>query len=251
MSSVRIDARGAAARLTLDRTAKRNALDLAGVEQLRAAIGRLRETEGIRVVVVRGAGDGVFCAGLEFDDIFRIDGSDNPFTAACDALAALPVPTVCAVGDGAYGAGADLALACDFRVGTPQCRVRVPAAALGVHYDGSGISRAVRTMGMQGARRLFLAAETLDADDLLRLGFLDEVAASADLFDRVEARARGLAELAPGAVRDLKRSVAEIAAGATCADTVRERVARSWASRDFREGARARAERRKPRFEGR
>ena len=192
---------------------KRNALDLRCVEELRLAIGRLADDRSIRAVTVNGAGQSVFCAGLEFDDIFRIDGRNNPFTAACDELAALPAPTVCAVRDGAYGAGADLALACDFRVGTPDCRVRVPAAALGVHYDGSGLVRSIRTMGMQGARRLFLAAETLFAEDLLRIGFLDEIASATDLDRRVEIRVRNLASLAPVAVRDLKRSIAELASG--------------------------------------
>ena len=251
MSAVQVMVDGRVGRLILDRVEKRNALDLAGIGEFRNGVRRLGTARGIRAVIVEGAGEGVFCAGLEFDDIFRIDGRSNPFTAACDELAALPVPTVCAVRDGAYGAGADLALACDFRVGTPECRVRVPAAALGVHYDGTGIARAVATMGMQGARRLFLAAETLLAGDLLRLGFLDEIASAPDLRGRVESRAQGLTALAPAAARDLKRSIVEVAAGKAEAGAIHERVVRSWESTDFREGATARAERRPPRFEGR
>ena len=251
LSSIRVSVDGCVACLTLDRVGKRNALDLRCVEELRIAIRRLADDRSIRAVTVNGAGQSVFCAGLEFDDIFRIDGRNNPFTAACDELAALPAPTVCAVRDGAYGAGADLALACDFRVGTPDCRVRIPAAALGVHYDGSGLARSIRTMGMQGTRRLFLAAETLFAEDLLRTGFLDEIAPATDLDHRVEIRVRNLASLAPVAVRDLKRSIAELASGEAEEQQVLHRVGRSWDSADFREGATARAERRTPRFEGR
>ena len=256
MSAVRLaldpGAAGGLARLTLARPDKRNALDLAAVAELRAALTRLHGASA-RAVIVDGEGGGpgaagVFSAGLEFADIFRIDGSDNPFTAACDALAALPMPTVCAVGDGAYGAGADLALACDFRVGAAGCRVRVPAAALGVHYDASGITRAVRVMGLQGARRLFLAAEPLAAAELLRLGFLDEVVPGGEVAARVAARAAALAALAPPVLRDLKRSLAEIAAGDADAAILQARVERSWNSPEFREGATARAERRRPEF---
>lgn len=247
---VRVSVESAIGRLTIDRVDKRNALDLSGIECLRDAMRQLSGERGLRSVIVEGAGEGVFCAGLEFGDIVRIDGCNNPFTAACDELAALPLPTVCTVGDGAYGAGADLALACDFRVGTPECRVRVPAAQLGVHYDGSGIARAVRTIGMQGARRMFLAAEALLAEDLLRMGFLDEIVPRQEICSRVERRARGLAALAPDVVRDLKRSIAEIAAGSDDAAVILERVVRSWLSEDFREGATARAEKRRPRFLG-
>ena len=250
MKPVRTEVSGAIGRLTLNRTAKRNALDLAGIECLRDSIHRLASERRIRAVIVDG-GEGVFCAGLEFSDIFRIDGRNNPFTAACDELAALPAPTVCAVCDGAYGAGADLALACDFRVGSTECRVRVPAAALGVHYDSSGIARAVRTIGLQGARRVFLAAETLHAEELLRMGFLDEVAPSPEVLGRAETRAQGLAALGPAAVRDLKLSIAEVAGGQADPGAIHRRVVRSWESRDFREGANARAERRKPCFEDR
>ena len=250
MKQVQTEVNGAIGRLTLNRAAKRNALDLAGIECLRESVRRLASDRGVRAVVVEG-GEGVFCAGLEFSDIFRIDGSNNPFTAACDEVAALPAPTVCAVCDGAYGAGVDLALACDFRIGSTECRVRVPAAALGVHYDGSGIARAVRTIGMQGARRMFLAAETLHAKELLRMGFLDEVAPPQEVIDRVVARAEALAALGPAAVRELKLSIAEVAGGHADPGAIHRRVVRSWESRDFREGANARAERRKPHFEDR
>ena len=250
MKPVHTDVSGAIGRLTLNRAAKRNALDLAGIECLRESIRRLASDCGIRAVIVDG-GEGVFCAGLQFSDIFRIDGGNNPFTAACDELASLSVPTVCAVCDGAYGAGADLALACDFRVGSTACRVRVPAAALGVHYDGSGIARAVRTIGMQGARRMFLAAETLHAEELLRMGFLDEVVPSPEVIDRALARAQGLAALGPAVMRALKLSVSEIAGGRADPGSIHRRVVGSWESRDFREGANARAERRMPRFEDR
>jgi len=250
MSPVRLEEDGRVGTLTLHRPDLRNALDLDGVEELRAAIADLGRRTHLRAAVLASSRGGVFCAGLEYPEIFRIDGEDNPFTKACDELSAVRIPTVCAVGDGAYGAGADLALACDFRVGSRDCRVRVPAAALGIHYDGAGLRRAITAMGPQGARRLFLAAETLDAEALLRLGFLDEIAETAEVVARARARAGRLCELAPRAAADLKQSIGELAAGAADAGVLHRRVAASWRSADFREGAQARAEKRRPRFQG-
>ena len=247
---VRVAIEGPVGHLTLDRPEKRNALGLDGIACLRAGIEELAACGELRAVVVEGAGEGVFSAGLEFSDIHHIDWRENPFTLACDALERLPALTICAVRDGAYGAGVDLALACDFRIGTPACRVRVPAAALGVHYDRTGLERGIRCMGLQGARRMFLAAETLDAPTLLRLGFLDEIVEAPEVGAWVEERAAALASLAPIAVRGLKASLAGLAAGTADATEIDARVGASWESEDFREGVAARDGRRKPVFRG-
>ena len=248
----RVAIEGPIGRLTLDRPDKRNALGRVRRDCLSAcpASRNWAACGELRAVVVEGAGEGVFSAGLEFSDIHHIDWRENPFTLACDALECLSALTVCAVRDGAYGAGVDLALACDFRIGTPACRVRVPAAALGVHYDRTGLERGIRCMGLQGARRMFLAAETLDAPTLLRLGFLDEIVEAPEVGAWVEERAAALASLAPIAVRGLKASLVGLAAGTADAAEVDARVGASWESEDFREGVAARDGRRKPVFRG-
>ena len=238
-------------RLVLHRPAKHNALDLSGIACLAGALEELGGRPDLRVVTVSGSGCKSFCAGLEFADIRRIDWRNNPFTAACDALENLPVPTVCSVRGGAYGAGVDLALACDFRIGTPESRLRVPALALGVHYDRTGLERAVRRLGLQGAKRIFLSADRLDAKTLLRIGFLDEIVPDAEIDAYLESMAATLAGLAPVAVAGVKRSLQEIAAGCGDTEKISKRVAKSWLSEDFREGVLARDEERKPSFSGR
>ena len=78
-----------------------------------------------------------------------------------------------------FGGATDLALACDFRVGVHGMVLRMPAARIGLHYYPSGLRRYVSRLGVSAAKRLFLLAETLPADELLRIGYLDRCVAAA------------------------------------------------------------------------
>jgi enoyl-CoA hydratase/carnithine racemase len=96
--------------------------------------------------------------------------------------------TVAALEGNVYGGATDLALACDFRIGVEGMELRMPAAALGLHYYPSGMRRCVATLGLSAARRLFLTAEPLAATDLLALGYLDELVPAASLEAAVHRR---------------------------------------------------------------
>ena len=121
--------------------------------------------DDLRALVLTGRGRS-FCAGAALGDVGGADWTDNPLTRLCDALEAFPLPTVAGLNGGVYGGGVELALACDFRVGVTGMRAFVPPARLGIHYEPAGIARAIDRLGSQAARRLFLLAETFDAEAL-------------------------------------------------------------------------------------
>src|SRR3546814_17754360 len=91
-----------------------------------------------------------------------------------------------------YGGGTDLSLACDFRVGTPAANMFMPAAKLGLHFYPGGMSRYISRLGLNQAKRLFLTAEKIEAEEMLRIGFLTELV-DADRFQigRASCRERG------------------------------------------------------------
>lgn len=172
------------------------------------------------------------------------------FAQTVDLLAALPQPTVACLQGPAHGGGADLALACDFRLGCPATRVQIPAARLGLHFYPSGLLRAVQRLGLQAAQRLYLHPEPLDADELLRLGYLTQCLSAEALPDRAAALARELAGLAPGATRAMKLTLQEMAGASAPATTGtlervwQDRAAASLAGDELRLGlARLRAPR--------
>lgn len=247
------DAHGVAT-ITLARPAHLNRLHREDLLALQAHFEQLRRDAAARVLVLTGEGR-VFCAGFHLGQLGEPDdaaGSDpHLFERTVDLLEALPLPTVARLNGSVYGGATDLALACDFRIGIDGMELRMPAAHLGLHYYPSGLRRYVTRLGLGAAKRLFLLAETVPADELLALGYLDRCVPAATLDDAVRHLSDALAAGAPLAVRGMKASLDEIAGGREDLATVREREARCAASEDLREGLRAFAERRPPRFSGR
>lgn len=239
--------------ITLNRPRHLNRLHREDLLALQVHVERLAEDATLRVVVLTGRGR-LFCAGFNIEQLGEgRDATADPllFERTVDALEALPVPTIARLNGGVFGGATDLALACDFRVGVAGMELRMPAARLGLHYYPSGLQRYVSRLGLSAAKRLFLRAETVPADELLRLGYLDDLVAPADLDAAVERIASSLLAGAPLALRGMKLSLNEVARGELVLERLREREARCGTSADLREGLAAFAEKRAPRFEGR
>jgi enoyl-CoA hydratase len=163
----------------------------------------------------------------------------------------LAVPSICALQGNLYGGGIDLALACDFRIGVPTIRMSLPAARLGIHLYPGALRRYVTRLGLGPAKRLCLLGATLDPDQLLRIGFLDDIADAARLHGAVAAMARAIAQGAPLPVRGMKMALNGYANGNVNEQAVAARFRASFASADLLEGLRAKAEGREPVFTGR
>jgi len=244
------------ATITLDRPRHLNRLHREDLLALQSHFARLADDATLRVLVLTGRGR-MFCAGFNIDEL----GSPQPagggtadphlFERTVDALEALPVPTLARLNGGVFGGATDLALACDFRVGVAGMELRMPAARLGLHYYPSGLSRYVSRLGLSAAKRLFLLAETVPADELLALGYLDALVDADALDAEVERFAASLLAGAPLALQGMKQSLNEVARGDVDLERLRAREARCATSADLREGLAAFAARRSPHFAGR
>ena len=246
------------ATITLNRPAHHNRLHVEDLLTLQRQFDALAADPAVKLLVLTGAGRS-FCSGFhlgDFDDEPAAGGAaplagPHLFEQTVDALEALAVPTICRFNGSVYGGATDLALACDFRVGVAGMTLRMPAARLGLHYYPSGLRRYVSRLGLATAKRLFLLAEDVPADQLLALGYLDRLVDAAQLDAEVQAIADALAAGAPLALRGMKASLNEIARGEFHLSTLREREARCAASADLAEGKAAFAEKRRPSFSGR
>jgi len=241
--------------VTLNRPQHLNRLHREDLQTLRAQFEQLAGDASVRALVLTGRGR-AFCAGFHLGELGQdgdaARGDPKAFEHMVDALEALPQPTIARLNGGVYGGATDLALACDFRVGIAAMELRMPAARLGLHYYPGGLQRYVSRLGLQAAKRLFLLGEAVDAAELLRIGYLDELAGDADGLDAaVERIAAALLAGAPLAVAGMKASLNEIARGEMDLVRLREREARCAASADLQEGLAAFAARRAPVFQGR
>ena len=241
---------GARATIRLNRPRHHNRIETGDIAALCEQFARIAEDRRIRVLVLASAGR-TFCAGFNLEELApeRYDESAPGFDRMVDQLEALRVPTIAAVGGSLYGGGTDLALACDFRIGVPGIELMMPAARIGVHYYYGGLRRYVTRLGLSAAKRLFLTAEKIDAEELLRIGFLDAIVPADELAARVDALAERLATHAPAAVQGMKRALNDIAAGTADAAEITRAWRASMRSADVAEGLAAHAEKRKPAFE--
>src|SRR5262245_36655129 len=123
--------------LTLDNPAKRNALD----PQLCASLGAeisAAPADGVRALVLTGAGDKAFCAGFDLDALAEAEAA---FPQVIQAVAGSRLPIVCALNGVAFGGGAELAATCDLRVAHPEVKIAMPPARLGIVYHPAGLAR--------------------------------------------------------------------------------------------------------------
>lgn len=226
--------------LTLRRPDRRNALNLALCRELHEAATEAVE-QGARVLVVTGEGS-AFCAGADLDGVYG-DEFIEALYRMLHHLAQVPVPVIAAVNGPAIGAGTQLAIACDLRVVDERARFAVPTARNGMAVDAWTIRTLADLAGHGRARRVMLAADTIDRDEALACGLADR----AGTLDDAIAWAHEIARLAPLTLAHNKL----VLNGSSNDD---ERIEQSfrdvWASQDVKEAALARTEKREPIFRG-
>jgi enoyl-CoA hydratase len=227
------------ATITIDRQDRRNALDVATCNRLSAEL-HTALAEGARAIVLTGVGPH-FCAGA---DLTLVHGTElaAALRHLLDTIIGVPVPVIAAVHGAALGAGTQLAIACDLRIVEPTARFGIPAAKLGLMVDSWTVQRLALLAGHGPAQAMLLAAEQLDAEAALRLGFAQR---AGDLA-AAQAWAQELARLAPLTLAGHKL----LLNGATGQASGAEAYDRAWTSADAREGIAAFRERRPPNFGG-
>jgi enoyl-CoA hydratase/carnithine racemase len=250
------DLGGGVRQLTLAHPERRNALDDGLLEALAAAVA---DGAGVRAWLVRGAGEGIFSSGYDLSNLSPVAPGaplpDERIGEVFDALVKHPAPSVALVTGPAFGAGCELALACDFRVGDAHAVFCMPPARLGVVYALKGMARLVDRIGVGRARFMFLSGRRCGADEALRMGLLDVLEpTAAEAHNEAVALCRELAQAAPLAVAGMRRGFALLAKGGGSEDERAEYDAlrrASFNSDDAVEGRAAILDKRAPRFEGR
>ncbi len=166
---------GAVATLTLRRPSQHNRIAPEDSDIIRGYLRQLEATPDVRLLVITGSGDKTFSSGYTLGAIRN--QLDSRFEDMLDHVERFPLPTVCALNGSVYGGATDLAMCCDFRIGVRGSRFLMPAARIGLHYYPGGIRRYVTLLGLAAAKKLFLAAQAIDDEEMLRVGFLHELVA--------------------------------------------------------------------------
>jgi enoyl-CoA hydratase len=251
-----VETDGAVAILTINRPEKRNALNSRVRADLIAALDALREDDGVRVLVVTGAGDKAFVAGADIGEFAERTPLQQRETMTgrrvFDEIAAYPKPVIAMINGFCLGGGCELALGCDVRIAADTARFGQPEINLGIIPGGGGTQRLPRVVGMGQAMRLVLSGELIDAAEALRIGLADVVHPAAELRERTLEFAQGMASKSPVALRMAKSAVRAAAEMPLAAGLQYETelFVTCFASDDKREGVAAFLEKRPAEFTG-
>lgn len=175
--------------VTINRPEKRNALSRAVLTELRELFQARADDAAVLVAVLRGAGDRCFAAGGDLRDLSTVRRLDEATAmaeegkAALDAVRRFPVPVVAALNGDALGGGAELALACDFRVLATHARIGFIHGRLNIATAWGGGVDLLHLLGPARALRLLVRSELVDAETALSLGLADAVTGSGETLD--------------------------------------------------------------------
>ncbi|HXY91146.1 MAG TPA: enoyl-CoA hydratase-related protein [Acidimicrobiia bacterium] len=250
--TVRVEQRGAVTLVTIDRPERANALDGATMGGLGSAFAAAEADDSVRVVVLTGAGDRVFCAGMDL----KAQGEERvppPGTPGLEVFMnrCYPKPVIAAVNGTAMGGGFELVMASDMAVAADHVMFGVPEVKRGIVGAGCSTRTAARVPPAI-AYEMTLTGDPIDARRALELGLVNEVVARDEPLDRAMELAARVAVNAPIALRITKQIVWEEARNHDAEEwaAIRAKAAPAFASNDAREGAAAFAERREPVWTG-
>lgn len=248
--------------VTLDRPEKANSLDPPTLRALAEAWRRIAGDPEIRCAVLTGAGDRVFCAGMDMTTTIPISqrfARGEPIDAesfeglrsVATALLAgfdLGKPLVCAINGHARAGGFDLMLAAEIRYAVPHATFALEEVALGLYPTGNATVLLPRQVGWVHAHELLLTARPIDAQRAAAIGLVNEVVPAAKLLPTALVTADAIAGNAPLAVRETRRGLREILPlSLEEAYRRQEEIGRPLrATEDAREAQRAFVEKRKP-----
>ena len=183
-STLVLDERPDRSVVSLNRPGSRNAIDLTMVTELHAVCDRLEIDP--RPLIITGSG-GTFAAGADIAQMLgrgREEALQGINSRLFDRIAKLPQPTVAAIDGPALGGGAELAYACDIRIGTPTAVFGNPEPGLGILAAAGASWRLSELIGKSVAKQVLLAGALLDADRALQVGLLAEIVVAEDLLGR-------------------------------------------------------------------
>jgi len=249
---------GAALIVTINRPSKLNALNTQTLTELGLVLDAASTDEGVRVLVLTGAGEKAFVAGADIEELSvqtPVTGREHARKgqALFDRIERLGKPVIAAVNGFALGGGCELAMACTMRLAADTAKFGQPEINLGLIPGYAGSQRLPRLVGRGRALELLLTGNPIGADEAFRIGLVNRVVPAAQLLTEAKALAQLLAGKAPVAVRYILDAVAgglemSFADAQTYEATLFGLVA---TTDDMREGTRAFLEKRKPTFTGR
>ena len=186
--------------ITIDRPSKHNAISLATLAELQAAVVQAELDDQVQVVTITGAGGKAFAAGSDLSEVLDRDllkALEPIVQGLAEQLERLPKPTIAAIDGICMGGGLEVALGCDLRIATPGSRFATPEGKLGIIPGGGATARLPRLVGRGWAMEMLLMGDAIDAERALQIGLITRLVEPENLLVEARSMAAQLARFAP------------------------------------------------------
>src|SRR5499427_3871088 len=205
-SNILFEKKNAIAYVTVNRPKVLNALNMATMEELRAAFHEIKNDARVRVVILTGAGEKAFIAGADIGELARNDAvTAKEYThrgqSVLNLIENLGKPVIACINGFALGGGCEIAMACTMRLASENAKLGQPEVKLGIIPGYGGTQRLPRLVGKGIAMQLTLTGEMITAQEAHRIGLVNEVVPAGELIARAEAIAAKIIANAPLAVQ--------------------------------------------------
>jgi enoyl-CoA hydratase len=256
--NILVEIEGSAAVITLNRPAVLNALNADLLSELSLALAQLDENDGVRSIIVTGAGTKAFAAGADIGELNAlanaVEGAGKARTGQAITLQIerLQKPVIMAVNGFALGGGCELAMAGDIRIASENARFGQPEVNLGLIPGYGGTQRTTRLLGKGMAMFLCLSGDIIDAKMALEIGLVERVVPQDELLTAAKKLAHTIGQKAPLAIAACKRAI-NAGAHLSIADALEIEALEFGAlvnTNDFKEGTSAFLEKRKAEWKG-
>jgi len=255
--NILLEKKNCVAYITVNRPKVLNALNMATMEELRAAFTDAKNDASIRVVIMTGSGEKAFIAGADIGELAKHDAvSGKEYThrgqSVLDLIENLGKPVIACINGFALGGGCEIAMACTMRLASENAKLGQPEVKLGIIPGYGGTQRLPRLVGKGMAMQLVLAGEMITAQEACRIGLVNEITPPSELIPRAEAIAQKIIANAPLAVQYAMEAVNQGMEMTLPEGLYLEALLFSvaCATEDKNEGTKAFLEKRPPQFKG-
>jgi 2-oxoglutaroyl-CoA hydrolase len=254
LDGLRLERDGDVATITLDVPEKLNRVSMRARDQLANLFEKLGRDEGVRAIVLTGAGEQAFTAGGDIAGFLEREPEELSRLAwNVAAPERCPKPVIAKLRGYAFGVGLELALACDFRIASDDVELGLPEVKIGMIPGSGGTQRLARMVGVGRAKDMVMRGRRIDAGEALAIGLVTEVVGPAELDAAVARLVDDLRALSPLALALAKRVLNHAYDGPLGLGLEVEGLAYGLlrSTHDFQEGVEAFGEKRSPNFQGR
>jgi enoyl-CoA hydratase/carnithine racemase len=242
------------ANLVIDRQEKMNSMTVAMRREIGQAFRDFSQDNDVRVVVVRGAGEKAFSSGGDVEEFLKL--APHELAAWGEEMTEIercPKPVIAAIDGYCFGAGMELALSCDIRVGTDRSLLGMPEVSLGMIPGSGGSQRVLRILGMGRSKFLLMTARRVAAEQAERWGLISLCVPPENLEETIDDLVKHLLKFPPLSLRAIKDVLQQGADASLSSALELERKTYAWlrTTQDYEEGVKAFLEKRPPNYKGR